>query len=65
MDRSVSTHFIHALAPRILQMLYNEESINVQSKSQLEFILECVRVIQILVNIVDSSEKSKLNTLII
>ncbi|CAL8143424.1 unnamed protein product [Orchesella dallaii] len=56
-DRSVSTCFIHALAPRILQYLYGEEAKNVGSKVELEFILESLRAIQILVQLVDSSSK--------
>ena len=58
-DRSVSTPFIHALAPRILEFLYSEDARNVQTKAQLEMTLECIRAIQILVQIVDTPEKSK------
>jgi len=56
-DRSVSTPFIHALAPRILEFLYSEEARNVQTKAQLDLTLECIRAIQILVQVVDASEK--------
>ncbi|ODM96075.1 HEAT repeat-containing protein 5B [Orchesella cincta] len=56
-DRSVSTCFIHALAPRILQFLYGEEAKNVGSKGMLEFILESLRAIQIQVQLVGSSAK--------
>ena len=58
-DRSVSTPFIHALAPRILEFLYSSEAKNVQTKPQLELTIESIRAIQILVQIVDSPEKSK------
>ncbi|OXA59612.1 HEAT repeat-containing protein 5B isoform X2 [Folsomia candida] len=56
-DRCVSTPFIHALAPRILRFLYSEDAKSVCSHSQLEFILECIRSIQILVQIVETAEK--------
>jgi len=56
-DRSVSTPFIHALAPRILQYLYSDEAKNIQTKPQLELTLESIRVVQILVQIADNSEK--------
>jgi len=61
-DRCVSTPFIHALAPRILRMLYSDDFKSLTSKSQLEFVLECIRAVQILVQIVDTSEKSKFST---
>jgi len=58
-DPSVSTPFIHALAPRILEFLYSEEARNVQTKAELEMTLESIRAIQILVQVVDASEKRK------
>ncbi|ODM89077.1 HEAT repeat-containing protein 5B [Orchesella cincta] len=61
-DRSVSTCFIHAMAPRILQFLYGEEAKNVRSKGMLEFILESLRAIQILVQLVDSWAKCTLKS---
>jgi len=56
-DRCVATPFIHAIAPRILRFLYSDNAQNITSQGQLEFILECIKAIQILVQIVDSSEK--------
>ncbi len=58
-DRSVSTPFIHALAPRILEFLYSDEAKNVKTKAQLELTIESIRVVQVLVQIVDTPEKSK------
>jgi len=58
-DRTVSIPFIHALAPRILEYLFELNTNEIGSELELELIVQSLICVQTLVHILDSSEKRK------
>lgn len=52
-DRSVSTPYIHALAPRVVEYLYSDESRHLTAESQLTLTLESIRTVDSLISIAE------------
>lgn len=52
-DRSVATPYIHALAPRVIEYLYTEQSRRVTSDAELNLTLESIRTVDTLISIAE------------
>lgn len=52
-DRTVSTPYIHALAPRVIEYLYTEESRHFDSEADLSLTLESIRTVDSLITIAE------------
>ncbi|XP_043481712.1 HEAT repeat-containing protein 5B isoform X3 [Leptopilina heterotoma] len=56
-DLSISTPYIHALAPRIVEFLYSESSKQVTNDSELSFTLECIMSIEGLIALAEPTNR--------
>lgn len=56
-ERSVSTPYIHALAPRLVEYLYSEPSKQVANDTQLTLTLESVATIEALVSLAEPANR--------
>lgn len=56
-ERSISTPYIHALAPRIVEYLYSDKSKEVASDLELSFTLECVATIEALIALAEPTNR--------
>lgn len=56
-DRSISTPYIHALAPRIVEYLYSDQSKQVENDLELSFTLECISTIEALIALTESKNR--------
>ncbi|XP_014481449.1 PREDICTED: HEAT repeat-containing protein 5B isoform X3 [Dinoponera quadriceps] len=52
-ERNISTPYIHALAPRLVEYLYSDKSKHVTSDMELTFTLECVSTVEALIGLAD------------
>lgn len=56
-DRAVATPYIHALAPRVIEYLYSEESRKISSEAHLSLTLESIRTVDTLVSIAEPKNR--------
>ncbi len=54
-DKLVSVPYIHGLAPRVFELL--SEETNISSDQDLAFVLECVRAVEVLMSLLNESDK--------
>jgi hypothetical protein len=59
-ERNISTPYIHALAPRLVEYLYSDKSKQVTNDMELTFTLECISTVEALIGLADLSNR-KLN----
>ena len=59
-ERSVSTPYIHALAPRIVEFLYSDQSKQVTNDSELSFTLECITTIEGLIALAEPTNRKNI-----
>ncbi|XP_015601934.1 HEAT repeat-containing protein 5B isoform X2 [Cephus cinctus] len=59
-ERSISTPYIHALAPRIVEYLYSEKSKQVSNETELSFTLECIGTIEALIALAEPANRDLL-----
>lgn len=52
-DRSVATPYIHALAPRVIEYLYTEESQKISPEAHLTLTLESIKTVDTLFSIAE------------
>lgn len=52
-ERNISTPYIHALAPRLVEYLYSDRSKQVTSDMELTFTLECISTVEVLIGLAD------------
>ncbi|KAK6641234.1 hypothetical protein RUM44_012943 [Polyplax serrata] len=64
-DRSVSTPYIHALAPRVIEYLYSEESRQLTSEYQLTLTLESIRTVESLISIAEPKQRIQMLKLLV
>ncbi|XP_014295577.1 HEAT repeat-containing protein 5B isoform X2 [Microplitis demolitor] len=64
-DRSISTPYIHALAPRIVEYLYSDQSKQVENDLELSFTLECISTIEALIALTESKNRIQMLTLLV
>ncbi|XP_043481713.1 HEAT repeat-containing protein 5B isoform X4 [Leptopilina heterotoma] len=64
-DLSISTPYIHALAPRIVEFLYSESSKQVTNDSELSFTLECIMSIEGLIALAEPTNRIQMLTLLV
>lgn len=56
-ERTISTPYIHALAPRLVEYLYSDKSKQVTNDLELSFTLECVSTVEALIGLADLSHR--------
>ncbi|XP_051162517.1 HEAT repeat-containing protein 5B isoform X3 [Leptopilina boulardi] len=56
-ELSISTPYIHSLAPRIVEFLYSEQSKQVENDSELSFTLECIMSIEGLIALAEPANR--------
>ncbi|XP_046614986.1 HEAT repeat-containing protein 5B isoform X2 [Neodiprion virginianus] len=56
-ERSVSTPYIHALAPRLVEYLYSESSKQVSNETQLTLTLESIATIEALISLAEPANR--------
>ncbi|XP_043289102.1 HEAT repeat-containing protein 5B isoform X2 [Venturia canescens] len=56
-ERSISTPYIHALAPRLVEYLYSDKSKQVTSEIELSFTLECISTIEALIALAEPTNR--------
>ncbi|XP_046742187.1 HEAT repeat-containing protein 5B isoform X2 [Diprion similis] len=56
-ERSVSTPYIHALAPRLVEYLYSESSKQVSTETQLTLTLESIATIEALISLAEPANR--------
>ncbi|KAG7212607.1 hypothetical protein KM043_012898 [Ampulex compressa] len=64
-ERVISTPYIHALAPRLVEYLYSDKSKQVSSEMELSFTLECVSTVEALIGLADLSNRIQMLTLLV
>ncbi|KOC63073.1 HEAT repeat-containing protein 5B [Habropoda laboriosa] len=64
-DRIISTPYIHALAPRLVEYLYSDKSKQVTTDLELSFTLECVSTVKALIGLADLSHRIQMLTLLV
>lgn len=64
-ELSISTPYIHALAPRIVEFLYSESSKQVTNDSELSFTLECIMSIEGLIALAEPTNRIQMLTLLV
>ncbi|XP_014227190.1 HEAT repeat-containing protein 5B isoform X3 [Trichogramma pretiosum] len=57
-ERTISTPYIHALAPRIVEFLYSDASKQLTDEVELQFTLECITTIECLISIAEPSRRN-------
>lgn len=57
-ERIISTPYIHALAPRLVEYLYSDKSKQVTHDLELSFTLECVSTVEALIGLADLSNRT-------
>lgn len=57
-DRAISTPYIHALAPRLVEYLYSEKSKQITTDLELSFTLECISTVEALIGLADLSHRT-------
>lgn len=60
----ISIPYIHALAPRLIEYLYNDKSKQVTSDMELTFTLECITTVEALIGLADVSNRKLLLLLV-
>lgn len=56
-DRAVAAPYIHALAPRVLELLYTEQSRRPSSELELKVSIESIRTVEALVGLTQPSHR--------
>lgn len=56
-EKSISTPYIHALAPRLVEYLYSEDSKHVENELELSFTLECINTIEALIALAEPNNR--------
>ncbi|XP_014207871.1 HEAT repeat-containing protein 5B [Copidosoma floridanum] len=64
-DRSISTPYIHALAPRIVEYLYSDQSKQVTNDEELQFTLECITTVDSLIALAEPTRRIQILTLLV
>ncbi|XP_011297784.1 HEAT repeat-containing protein 5B isoform X2 [Fopius arisanus] len=64
-EKSISTPYIHALAPRIVEYLYSDRSQLVESEVELSYTLECVGTIESLIALAEPGNRIQMLTLLV
>ncbi|EEB14387.1 conserved hypothetical protein [Pediculus humanus corporis] len=64
-DRTVSTPYIHALAPRVIEYLYTEESRHFDSEADLTLTLESIRTVDSLITIAEPKHRIQMLKLLV
>ncbi|XP_051162518.1 HEAT repeat-containing protein 5B isoform X4 [Leptopilina boulardi] len=64
-ELSISTPYIHSLAPRIVEFLYSEQSKQVENDSELSFTLECIMSIEGLIALAEPANRIQMLTLLV
>lgn len=64
-EKKISTPYIHALAPRIVEYLYTEKSQQMTSDAELSFTLECIATVENLISLVEPSDSKIINNFVI
>ncbi|KMQ92675.1 heat repeat-containing protein 5b [Lasius niger] len=64
-ERNISTPYIHALAPRLVEYLYSDKSKQVTDDMELTFTLECVSTVEALIGLADLSNRIQMLTLLV
>ncbi|XP_031777136.1 HEAT repeat-containing protein 5B isoform X2 [Nasonia vitripennis] len=59
-ERCISTPYIHALAPRIVEFLYSDQSKQVTNDADLQFTLECITTIEGLIALAEPTRQDLL-----
>ncbi|XP_034187118.1 HEAT repeat-containing protein 5B isoform X2 [Osmia lignaria lignaria] len=59
-ERVISTPYIHALAPRLVEYLYSDKSKQVTNDLELSFTLECISTVEALIGVADISNRDLL-----
>ncbi|XP_070152954.1 HEAT repeat-containing protein 5B isoform X1 [Polyergus mexicanus] len=59
-ERNISTPYIHALAPRLVEYLYSDKSKQVANDMELTFTLECISTVEALIGLADLSNRDLL-----
>lgn len=61
-ERHISTPYIHALAPRLVEYLYSEKSKQVANDMELTFTLECISTVETLIGLADLPNRKSTET---
>ncbi|XP_063239681.1 LOW QUALITY PROTEIN: HEAT repeat-containing protein 5B [Bacillus rossius redtenbacheri] len=64
-DRNVSTPYIHALAPRVVEFLCAEDSRQPTGDAQLSLTLECVQTVETLIGLAEPPNRVQMLTLLV
>ncbi|XP_034942648.1 HEAT repeat-containing protein 5B isoform X2 [Chelonus insularis] len=64
-ERSISTPYIHALAPRLVEYLYSDKSKQIQNELELSYTLECVNTIEALITLAEPKNRIQMLTLLV
>ncbi|KAK0176436.1 hypothetical protein PV328_000569 [Microctonus aethiopoides] len=64
-EKSISTPYIHALAPRLVEYLYSEDSKHVENELELSFTLECINTIEALIALAEPNNRIHMLTLLV
>lgn len=55
-ERTISTPYIHALAPRIVEYLYSDQSKQVTNDVELQYTLECITTVENLIELAEPTQ---------
>jgi hypothetical protein len=64
-DKSVSSAYILALAPRIIEYLHSDESRNIATDMELQYTLECIYTVEALVKLCDPKHRVEMLVLVV
>ncbi|KAK2577979.1 hypothetical protein KPH14_008413 [Odynerus spinipes] len=64
-ERTISTPYIHSLAPRLVEYLYSDKSKQVINELELAFTLECISTVEALIGLAEISNRIQMLTLLV
>lgn len=56
-EKSISTPYIHTLAPRLVEYLYSDQSKQVENDLELSFTIECISTVEALITLAESKTR--------
>ncbi|XP_012280989.1 HEAT repeat-containing protein 5B isoform X2 [Orussus abietinus] len=64
-ERTISTPYIHALAPRLVEYLYSDKSKQVNNETELTVTLECISAVEGLISLAEPATRIQMLTLLV
>ncbi|XP_049845033.1 HEAT repeat-containing protein 5B isoform X1 [Schistocerca gregaria] len=64
-DQNVGVPYIHALAPRLIEFLYTEESRQLASEAELQITMECIQTVETLTSLTEPQCRVEMLSLLV